>query len=124
MARASQPGSRMADGNAAQGCFDSVVDRYAVNEEITLSTSSVEHAVGSSAAVTMDAATLSVLQNDQAVYHDKQLKLLANDLKFAVEGYQSAVESEKSSNETSPSQGLGPAEHGENYEGGIFLFFD
>ena len=124
MATASEPSSRLADGDAAREFFDSVVDRYVVHEGITLSTTSAEHAVGMSAAVAVDAATLSALQKDQAVYLTKQLKVLAKFLKFDVHEHQSAVNSEKGDSELSPSHGLGNAEHGETYEAGIIPVFD
>ena len=123
MAMTSEPASRLGDGGAARAFFDSVVDRYAVHEGVTLSTTSTENAVGASAAVAVDAATLDALQKDQTEYLTKQLKILAKFLKVDLFEHQ-AVVSPHGGNGTAPSPVLGNAEHGEAYESGIMPMFD
>ena len=120
----SEPTSRLGDGDAARAFLDSIVNRYASHEGITLSTTSREHAVGPSAAVAVDSATLNALQKDQTDYLTKQLKLLASFLKVDLLEDQRTMVSKKSETETGQGRLIENIEHGEIYQAGIVPMFD
>ncbi len=120
----SEPASRLGDVDAARAFFDSIVDRYAAHEGVTLSTTSAETSGGASAAVAVDAATLNTLQKDQTDYLKKQLKLLAKFLKVDLPEDRNLVSSKAVENRDDQIQVLGNAEHGEIYQAGILPIFD
>lgn len=124
MGIAPEPISRLSDDDAARAFLDSAVNRYAIHEGITLSTTSAEHSTTASAAIAVDAAMLNALQKDQTDYLTKQLRLLAKFLKIDLLEHRPVVSDKKGDNGSSPSRVLGNPEHGETYEAGIIPIFD
>ncbi|KAL6717768.1 beta subunit of fatty acid synthetase [Lecanora helva] len=123
MAITSQPSSRLADEGAARGFLDSIVNRYAVHEGITLSTTSAENSGIAPAAIAVDAATLNAVQKDHKDYLTKQLRALAKFLKVDLA---ENVIGPNSGNGEEASHGsdLLQGEHGEVYQAGIVPMFD
>ena len=114
-----QPASRLTDVDAARGFFDSIVNKYAALEGITLSTTSAEQAGVAPAAVAVDAATLNALQKDQTEYLTKQLRALAKFLHIDLADHSS----DPVAGDTEHGIDLMHGEHGEVYQTGIVPVF-
>ncbi|CAJ2512315.1 Uu.00g053300.m01.CDS01 [Anthostomella pinea] len=116
-----EPPARLTSEGDAKAYFDDVVQKYAANTGVSLSTAaSAGPAAGSGGGMMMDPAAIDALTKDQRALFKQQLELLARYLKMDLRaGDKAAQTSQKSSQVLQAQLDLWSAEHGDFYAGGI-----
>ncbi|TRX96568.1 hypothetical protein FHL15_002470 [Xylaria flabelliformis] len=116
-----EPPARLPSEAEAKGYFDDVVQKYASNAGITLSTAaSAGPAAGGSGGMMMDPAAIDALTKDQRALFKQQLELLARYLKMDLRAGDKAAQVSGESQQVLQAQlDLWNAEHGDFYAAGI-----
>ncbi|GAW18200.1 Fatty acid synthase subunit alpha [Xylariales sp. No.14919] len=116
-----EPPSRLPSEAEAKAYFDDVVQKYASNAGITLSTAaSAGPAAGGNGGMMMDPAAIDALTKDQRALFKQQLELLARYLKMDLRAGDKAAQTTSESQQILQAQlDLWNAEHGDFYAAGI-----
>ncbi|KAI0389104.1 fatty acid synthase subunit alpha [Xylariaceae sp. FL0594] len=116
-----EPPARLPSEAEAKGYFDDVVQKYAANTGITLSTAAAAGpAAGGNGGMMMDPAAIDALTKDQRTLFKQQLELLARYLKMDLRAGDKAAQSTSESQRVLQAQlDLWNAEHGDFYASGI-----
>ncbi|KAI0409561.1 fatty acid synthase subunit alpha [Xylaria palmicola] len=116
-----EPPSRLPSEAEAKGYFDDVVQKYASNAGIALSTAAAAGpAAGSNGGMMMDPAAIDALTKDQRALFKQQLELLARYLKMDLRAGDKAAQTTSESQQVLQAQlDLWNAEHGDFYAAGI-----
>ncbi|CAM1511186.1 Fc.00g086990.m01.CDS01 [Cosmosporella sp. VM-42] len=116
-----EPPARLGSEGDAKGFLDSVVQKYASNSGISLSTAAAAGPAGGAAGgMMMDPAAIDALTKDQRALFKQQLELLARYLKLDLRGGDKAfINSQKSEKLLQAQLDLWTAEHGDFYASGI-----
>ncbi|KAI8623872.1 fatty acid synthase subunit alpha [Xylariaceae sp. FL1651] len=121
LAMTMEPPSRLGSEADAKAFFDDVVQKYASNAGITLSTAAATGpAAGGSGGMMMDPAAIDALTKDQRALFKQQLELLARYLKMDLRAGDKAAQTTHESQRVLQAQlDLWNAEHGDFYAAGI-----
>ncbi|KAI0483302.1 fatty acid synthase subunit alpha [Xylariaceae sp. FL0804] len=116
-----EPASRLAAEADAKAYFDDVVQKYATNAGISLSTAAAAGpAAGGGGGMMMDPAAIDALTKDQRALFKQQLELLARYLKMDLRAGDKAAQTMQESQSALQAQlDLWTTEHGEFYASGI-----
>ncbi|KAI0428412.1 fatty acid synthase subunit alpha [Xylaria sp. FL1042] len=116
-----EPASRLPSEAEAKAYFDDVVQKYASNSGITLSTAAADGpAAGGSGGMMMDPAAIDALTKDQRALFKQQLEILARYLKLDLRAGDKAAQTTSESQQVLQAQlDLWNAEHGDTYATGI-----
>ncbi|KAI0101641.1 fatty acid synthase subunit alpha [Nemania sp. FL0031] len=116
-----EPASRLPSEAEAKAYFDDVVQKYATNAGITLSTAAAAGpAAGGGGGMMMDPAAIDALTKDQRALFKQQLELLARYLKMDLRAGDKAAQTTSESQQILQAQlDLWNAEHGDFYAAGI-----
>ncbi|KAI2635524.1 fatty acid synthase subunit alpha [Xylaria nigripes] len=116
-----EPPSRLPSEAEAKGYFDDVVQKYASNTGISLtSTAAAGSAAGNGGGMMMDPAAIDALTKDQRALFKQQLELLARYLKMDLRAGDKAAQTTSESQQVLQAQlDLWNAEHGDFYAAGI-----
>ncbi|KAI1190676.1 fatty acid synthase subunit alpha [Nemania serpens] len=120
-----EPASRLPSEADAKGYFDDVVQKYASNAGISLSTAAAAGpAAGGNGGMMMDPAAIDALTKDQRTLFKQQLELLARYLKMDLRAGDKAAQTTSESQQVLQAQlDLWNAEHGDFYASGIEPIF-
>ncbi|KAH8160651.1 hypothetical protein CIB48_g7596 [Xylaria polymorpha] len=121
LAMTMEPPSRLPSEAEAKAYFDDVVQKYASNAGITLSTAATAGpAAGGGGGMMMDPAAIDALTKDQRALFKQQLELLARYLKMDLRAGDKAAQVNDESQQILQAQlDLWNAEHGDFYAAGI-----
>ncbi|KAI1503132.1 fatty acid synthase subunit alpha [Biscogniauxia marginata] len=116
-----EPPSRLASESDAKTYFDDVVQKYATNSGISLSTAAAAGPDASGGGgMMMDPAAIDALTKDQRALFKQQLELLARYLKMDLRAGDKAAQTSQESQQVLQAQlDLWSAEHGDFYASGI-----
>ncbi|KAI1340429.1 fatty acid synthase subunit alpha [Xylariaceae sp. FL0016] len=116
-----EPAARLASESDAKAYFDDIVQKYAANAGISLTTASAgADAGGSGGGMMMDPAAIDALTKDQRALFKQQLELLARYLKMDLRAGDKAAQATQESQSLLQAQlDLWNAEHGDFYASGI-----
>ncbi|KAI1114313.1 fatty acid synthase subunit alpha [Nemania sp. NC0429] len=125
LAMTMEPTSRLASEADAKAYFDDVVQKYASNAGISLSTAAAAGpAAGGNGGMMMDPAAIDALTKDQRTLFKQQLELLARYLKMDLRAGDKAAQTTSESQQVLQAQlDLWNAEHGDFYASGIEPIF-
>ncbi|KAI1435266.1 fatty acid synthase subunit alpha [Xylaria sp. CBS 124048] len=121
LAMTMEPASRLPSEAEAKGYLDGVVQKYASNTGVTLSTAATGgSAAGASGGMMMDPAAIDALTKDQRALFKQQLEHLARYLKMDLRAGDKAAQTSSESQKVLQAQlDLWNAEHGDAYAAGI-----
>ncbi|KAJ8116223.1 hypothetical protein ONZ43_g4487 [Nemania bipapillata] len=121
LAITAEPASRLPSEAEAKAYFDDIVQKYAANTGITLSTAATAGpAAGGNGGMMMDPAAIDALTKDQRALFKQQLELLARYLKMDIRAGDKAAQVTSESQQVLQAQlDLWNAEHGDFYAAGI-----
>ncbi|KAI1322290.1 fatty acid synthase subunit alpha [Xylariaceae sp. FL0255] len=121
LAMTMEPPSRLASEADAKAYFDDVVQKYATNSGVSLSTAAAAGpAAGGSGGMMMDPAAIDALTKDQRALFKQQLELLARYLKMDLRAGDKAAQTTNESQQILQAQlDLWNAEHGDFYAAGV-----
>ncbi|KAI0021549.1 fatty acid synthase subunit alpha [Xylariomycetidae sp. FL0641] len=116
-----EPAARLGSEGDAKAYLDDVVQKYAANAGITLSTAAAAGpAAGGGGGMMMDPAAIDALTKDQRALFKQQLELLARYLKMDLRAGDKAAQNSQESQQVLQAQiDLWTAEHGDFYAAGI-----
>ncbi|KAI0597065.1 fatty acid synthase subunit alpha [Biscogniauxia sp. FL1348] len=116
-----EPASRLASEADAKAYFDDVVQKYAANAGVSLSTAAAAGpAASGGGGMMMDPAAIDALTKDQRALFKQQLELLARYLKMDLRAGDKAAQTSQESQQVLQAQlDLWTAEHGDFYASGI-----
>jgi fatty acid synthase subunit alpha, fungi type len=116
-----EPPARLGSEGDAKGFLDGVVQKYATNAGISLSSASASGSSGSSGGgMMMDPAAIDALTKDQRALFKQQLELFARYLKMDLRaGDKAALDTKKSESILQAQLDLWNTEHGDFYASGI-----
>nr|UWK20288.1 fatty acid synthase alpha subunit [Trichoderma rubi] len=116
-----EPPARLGNEGEAKGFLDGIVQKYAINAGISLTSAAVSGgSEGGSGGMMMDPAAIDALTKDQRALFKQQLELFARYLKMDLRaGDKAHIESQKSEKVLQAQLDLWTAEHGDFYASGI-----
>nr|UWK20291.1 fatty acid synthase alpha subunit [Trichoderma turrialbense] len=116
-----EPPARLGNEGEAKGYLDGIVQKYAANAGISLTTAAASGgSEGGAGGMMMDPAAIDALTKDQRALFKQQLELFARYLKMDLRaGDKAHIESQKSEKVLQAQLDLWTAEHGDFYASGI-----
>ncbi|KAM0249848.1 hypothetical protein ACHAQJ_008886 [Trichoderma viride] len=116
-----EPAARLGNEGEAKGFLDGIVQKYAANAGISLTTAAASGgSEGGAGGMMMDPAAIDALTKDQRALFKQQLELFARYLKMDLwAGDKAHIESQKSEKVLQAQLDLWTAEHGDFYASGI-----